>query len=520
MTSLTHFLTDNYALAWLILVPLLASVILMILPRAWELTLRLVAVSAAFITLIISSLLMYDYWTLIRQGAIAVNGIADYSAIWRYDNPGLAKLITFGPISFHLATDGAGVAMCLLTAITIVAGIFASWNLQTRSKEYLALLLLLVSGVFGVFVASDLFFFFLFYEIAVLPMYLLIGIWGTGQKEYSAMKLTLMLLMGSAFITVGFLALYSKSLPFIAGGTFDLFKLQAISAEAFGGDFSRWFFLAFYLGFGVLAGIFPFHTWSPDGHASAPTATSMLHAGVLMKLGGFGLLRVAMPLLPDGLQYWHWLIAIVAVINIVYGAFSALGQRDLKYVIAYSSVSHLGMVMLGLSAGTVTSVNGAVFQMFAHGIMTALFFALVGLVYHKAHTRDIYAMGGLARVAPGLAIAFTIGGLSSFGLPGTGGFIAEFLVYMGTFMTKPVLAVIACSGILITSIYILRLLKRVFFGELNPLLEKMGDAKTTEWVALVITCAVIIVIGVWPAPLVDIISSAVQPVVHLVGVLH
>ena len=306
MTSLTHFLTDNYALAWLIIVPLLASVLLMIMPRTWELTIRLVAVSAGFITLIISSLLMYDYWTLIRQGAIAVNAASDYSAIWRYDNPALAKLITFGPISFHLATDGAGVAMCLLTAITIVAGIFASWNLQTRSKEYLALLLLLVSGVFGVFVASDLFFFFLFYEIAVLPMYLLIGIWGTGQKEYSAMKLTLMLLMGSAFISVGFLALYAKSLPFIAGGTFDLLKLQAISAEAFNGEFSRWFFLAFYLGFGVLAGIFPFHTWSPDGHASAPTATSMPPCRCIDEIGWFWVVACCCTLIAR----WYALLAL------------------------------------------------------------------------------------------------------------------------------------------------------------------------------------------------------------------
>ena len=515
MNSLTTLLTQTYALAWLIVVPLAASIILMAIPRTWALTMRLVAAIAAGITLVISSLLIFDYWMLVHRGVIAIHSINDFLTIWRYDNPALAKLINFGPISFHLATDGAGVAMCFLTALTIFAGVFASWNLQERTKEYYALLLLLVSGVFGVFVAADLFFFFLFYEIAVLPMYLLIGIWGTGQKEYAAMKLTLMLLMGSALIFVGFLALYVK------GGSFDLFKLVDASQHgAFGPEFQRWFFLVFYLGFGVLAGIFPFHTWSPDGHASAPTATSMLHAGVLMKLGGFGLLRVALPLLPGGLHDWQWVIAVVATINIVYGAFSAMGQRDLKYVVAYSSVSHLGMVMLGISAGTVTAMNGAVFQMFAHGIMTALFFALVGLVYSKAHTRDIDAMGGLARVAPGLAVAFTIGGLSSFGLPGTGGFIAEFLVYMGTFMSKPIIASIACLGIIVTSIYVLRLLRRVFFGQLNPKLANMADARTTEWVALAITCCVIVAVGVMPKPMIDIISSAVQPVVNIIGPLH
>lgn len=515
MTPLTELLTKSYALAWLVLLPLAVSLLLMAMPRAWALTIRLTAVVTAGITLVISSLLIWDYWMLVRVGAVS----GGFNAIWRYDNPALGKLVHFGPVSFHLATDGAGVAMCFLTALTIFAGVFASWNLRERTKEYLALLLLLVSGVFGVFVAADLFFFFLFYEIAVLPMYLLIGIWGTGAKEYSAMKLTLMLLMGSAFIIVGFLALYAVAIPH-TGGSFDLFALWKASQDgAYSDSVQKWVFLAFYLGFGVLAGIFPFHTWSPDGHASAPTATSMLHAGVLMKLGGFGLLRVALPLLPDGLQHWHWMIAIIAAINIVYGAFSAMGQRDLKYVIAYSSVSHLGMVMLGISAGTVTALNGAVFQMFAHGIMTALFFALVGLVYAKAHTRDIDKMGGLAKVAPGLAVAFTIGGLSSFGLPLTGGFIAEFLVYMGTFMTKPWVAAVSVLGIVITSIYVLRLLRRIFFGQLNPLLSDMPDAKTTEWVALGLTCTVIIAVGVAPGPMIDIISSAVQPVVQMVGTL-
>ncbi len=520
MTPLTTFLTNSYALLWLVVVPLAASFILMALPKTWALTIRLVAVVATTITLLISSLLIWDYWTLVKTGEIATNGLGSFFHIWQYDNPALYNLLNFGPIKLHLATDGAGVAMCLLTALTIFSGVFASWNLQERTKEYYALLMLLVSGVFGVFVTVDLFFFFLFYEIAVLPMYLLIGIWGTGQKEYSAMKLTLMLLMGSAFIITGFLALYVK------GGSFDLLELaRAAQSGAFSPSFQHWLFLAFYLGFGVLAGIFPFHTWSPDGHASAPTATSMLHAGVLMKLGGFGLLRVAVPLLPSGLHDWTWLIAGIAAWNIVYGAFAAMGQRDLKYVIAYSSVSHLGMVMLGLAAGgavsgsatngAVTAINGAVFQMFAHGIMTALFFALVGLVYQKAHTRDIDAMGGLARVAPGLAVAFTIAGLSSVGLPGTGGFIAEFLVFMGSFASKPWIAAFACLGIVITSIYVLRLLRRVFFGQLNPHLADMSDARTTEWVALAVTGAVIIILGIYPYPIIQIISSAVQPVVGM-----
>ncbi|MHB9108515.1 MAG: complex I subunit 4 family protein [Armatimonadota bacterium] len=522
--TLTQFLTDYYALALLVIVPLAASFVIMAMPRSWRLGFRLVAVVATSITLIISALLVWDYWTLVRDGIVAVKGPVDFFNIWKYDNKAVQSLLNFGPISLRMATDGAGVAMCLLTALTIFSGAFASWKLENRDKDYFALLLLLVAGVFGVFVTVDLFFFFLFYEIAVLPMYLLIGIWGTGQKEYAAMKLTLMLLMGSALIITGFLALHAQ----IGTGNFDLIEMvKATQANPLSSEFQRWFFLIFYVGFGVLAGIFPIHSWSPDGHASAPTATSMLHAGVLMKLGGFGLLRVALPLLPEGLQDWHWLIAVVAAWNIVYGAFSAMGQRDLKYVIAYSSVSHLGMVMLGLAAGgavmdghlagAITAINGAVFQMFAHGIMTALFFALVGLVYEKAHTRDIDAMGGLAKIAPGLAVAFTIAGLSSVGLPGTGGFIAEFLVFMGTFADKPWIAAFACLGIVITSIYVLRLLRRVFFGKLDPHYEHMGDARKTEWVALAVTSVVILAVGIYPYPIIQIISSSVQPIV---GLLH
>ena len=303
----------------------------------------------------------------------------------------------------------------------IFCGAFASWTVTNRAKEFYILLLVLVSGVFGVFVAQDLFFFFLFYEIAVLPMYLLIGIWGTGPKEYSAMKLTLYLLVGSAFMLVGILGMYfSARTP--GGMPLHTFDLVTLSSASYAATFQRVAFFLLYIGFGILAGIWPLHTWSPDGHASAPTAVSMLHAGVLMKLGAYGLLRVGYGALPLGAHYWAWLVGGIAVINIAYGAYVAMGQKDLKYVIAYSSVSHMGVVMLGLAAYNEIAITGSVMQMVSHGIMTGLFFALVGLVYEKAHTRDITAMGGFATRMPGIAIAFTIGGLASFGLPGTSGF--------------------------------------------------------------------------------------------------
>jgi NADH-quinone oxidoreductase subunit M len=410
------------------------------------------------------------------------------------------------------ATDGAGVAMCLLTAITIFAGVFASWNLQERTKEYLALLLLLVSGVFGVFVSLDLFVFFLFYEIAVLPMYLLIGIWGStkkvapkgplafalkkldvGGKEYAAMKLTLMLLIGSAFILVGILAMY-----FAGGRSFDLVGLE-------GAHFSRelqlWVFPVLWLGFGSLAGVFPFHTWSPDGHASAPTAVSMLHAGVLMKLGAFGVIRVGMVLLPEGAREWATVVGIVASINVDYGAFSAMAQTDLKKLVAYSSVSHMGVVMLGAATLTQNGWNGAIYQMFAHGIMTGLFFALVGLVYEKTHTRDVPSMGGFGKVTPMIATAFTLACLSSLGLPGTAGFVSEFLVFLGAFQSVnnwwmwPGLV-----GAFVTAIYVLKATRQIFWGPyVEGKFEHLHDARGPEKVALIVLGVCIVTFGVWPA---------------------
>ncbi|MBI1960088.1 MAG: NADH-quinone oxidoreductase subunit M, partial [Candidatus Rokubacteria bacterium] len=336
-------------------------------------------------------------------------------------------------ITYQLGIDGMSLLMVLLTSIVIFAGVFASWTVKERSQEFYALLLVLVTGVYGVFVSLDLFVLFLFYEIAVLPMYLLIGIWGSsgeirpqgifgwalrrtgvGTKEYAAMKLTLYLLFGSAFILVGVLALY------VAAGSTS-FSFLELELTQFDPALQWWVFLAFYVGFGILAGIWPLHTWSPDGHASAPTAVSMLHAGVLMKLGAYGFVRLGLGLLPEGTHQWVWLVGTIACINIVYGALSAMAQTDLKYVIAYSSVSHMGVVMLGVATLTESGLNGAVFQMFAHGIMTGLFFALVGLVYEKAHSRAIFTMGGFGRMMPGIATAFTVGSLSSLGLPATAG---------------------------------------------------------------------------------------------------
>lgn len=425
-------------------------------------------------------------------------------------------------ITLRLAVDGWGVSLLLLTGIIIVAGISASLTLRLRPKEFFVMLLVLVSGVFGVFVAQDLFIFFLFYEIAVLPMYLLIGIWGSshkvteagpfryvwrlldvGGKMYAAMKLTLMLLIGSALILAVIVAMY------LAAGlrSFDMTLLGQV-------EYSRTLQVAgfplLWLGFGTLAGVFPFHTWSPDGHASAPTAVSMLHAGVLMKLGAFGVLRIGVLMLPEGALVWAPVVGAVAVVNILYGAMSAMSQKDLKYVIAYSSVSHMGIVMLGIATLTVTGLNGAVYQMFAHGVMTGLFFALVGLIYERSHTRDISAMGGFANSMPVVAAFFTLASLSSLGLPGTAGFVAEFLVFLGSVQGAHVWWVIpAVIGAFVTAIYVLRATRRIFWGESKgEQYPDLKDAHGSELLALALLGSVIVFFGFWPRLVLDFVDRA------------
>lgn len=422
-------------------------------------------------------------------------------------------------IWLKLGVDGWGVSLLLLTGVLVTAGVLASSSVKERAKEFFAFLLVLVAGVCGVFVAQDLFVFFLFYEIAVLPMYLLIGIWGSshavteagplryvwkafdiGGREYAAMKLTLMLLVGSALILVSILAMYSEA----GASTFDM---AALGEAPYPRGLQLLLFPLLWLGFGTLAGVFPFHTWSPDGHASAPTAVSMLHAGVLMKLGAFGVMRVGMMMLPEGALAWAPVVGAVAVVNILYGALAATAQKDLKYIIAYSSVSHMGVVMLGAAALTLNGWNGAVYQMCAHGVMTGLFFALVGLVYDRAHSRHIPSMGGFGARMPGVAAFFTLAGLSSLGLPGTAGFAAEFMVFVGVWESAHAWWVLpAIAGAVVTAVYVLRASRTIFWGPGEPAkLQTLQDARGVEWSALWALGIAILVLGFWPRLALDFI---------------
>lgn len=419
-------------------------------------------------------------------------------------------------IAYSVGVDGISVVMLLLSAIIVFTGTFASWQAMSNHKEYFLWFTLLSTGVFGFFISVDMFTMFMFYEVALIPMYLLIGVWGTGAKEYAAMKLTLMLMGGSALLIIGILAIY-----FFSGAT--TMNINEIAAMAnIPENVQNIFFPLLFIGFGVLGALFPFHTWSPDGHASAPTAVSMLHAGVLMKLGGYGCFRIAMYLMPSALDTWAPVFLILTTISVVYGALSACVQTDLKYINAYSSVSHCGMVLFALCMVTQTAITGAVIQMLSHGLMTALFFAVIGMIYHRAGTRDVRYLGGLMKVVPFLAVSYVVAGLANLGLPGFSGFVAEMTIFVGSFQNDDtfhrVCTIVACTSIVVTAVYILRVVGKILFQKIpNPDFLKLTDATWDERLAVggLIFC----VAGLGTAPFwaQEIIYEAVGPIIQHIG---
>ena len=410
-------------------------------------------------------------------------------------------------VSYSLGVDGISAPMLVLTSLIIFTGVLVSWNVETRPREYFALLLLLVTGVFGVFAARDAFLLFFFYEMAVLPMYLLIAVWGSTRKEYSAMKLTLFLFAGSAILIVLLVLTYWQ----VGAGTFDM---GVWSTHSFPVGFQHWAFLLALLGFGTLIPIFPLHTWSPDGHVAAPTAVSMIHAGVLLKIGAYGLIRLGLTLFPHGWADWALLIGIIGIINIVYGALCAMSQTDLKYVIGYSSVSHMGYVLLGLAVGGKFGLSGAVFQMFAHGIMTGLFFALIGFVYEQTHTRQIADITGLMQRTPLVAACFIIAAASSMGLPSTAGFVAELLVYVGVVTKSVWFAAAAFVGVVVTAAYLLRLLSQILLGDPSEAVDPIHDAPLLRFAPMAILAGMIMLVGVFPSSLYSTIATGVVPLLQ------
>ncbi len=413
-------------------------------------------------------------------------------------------------ISFHLGVDGISVSMILLTAFVVIAGVLVSWNIEKMTKEFFFLLILLSMGAYGFFISLDLFILFFFLEIAVIPKYLLIGIWGSGKKQYAANKLALLLMFGSALVLVGMLGTYFGS----GQKTFDLLTLSQAHIPV---AIQKICFPLLFVGFGVFAALFPFHTWVPDGHSSAPTAGSMFLAGISMKLGGYGCLRVATYLMPDGAKEYANIIIVLSSIAILYGAFATMMQKDFKYINAYSSVSHCGFVLLGIGMLTKTAITGAVMQMVSHGVMTALFFAVIGIIYERTHTRQVDEMGGLLKVTPFISTVLFIVGLCSLGLPGLSGFVAEMTIFVGSW-SRPggtdsfhrIATIIACMSIVVTAVYILKAIGKVAMGPLKEGYENIIDATWNERLAAIILVGGILAIGLAPFWLNDLISPGAE----------
>ncbi|HWK04447.1 MAG TPA: NADH-quinone oxidoreductase subunit M [Puia sp.] len=486
-------------LSFLVLVPLITAVAVLFC-RGLN-GIRWVSLAGATVQLLLSFGLLALYW---RERA-AGNGTA---MLFEYRHAWFPSL----NIWYHLGVDGISIAMILLTAFVMEAAILVSWKVERMGKEFFVLLLLLSAGAYGFFLSLDLFTLFFFLEVSVIPKFLLIGIWGSGRKEYSAMKLALMLMGGSALVFIGLLGVYYNTGG--AGGPHG-FDWQAIAQMHLPAEVQRRFFPFLFVGFGIFTALFPFHTWVPDGHSSAPTAASMFLAGISMKLGGYGCLRVAVYLMPDAARYYSPIIILLATIAIVYGAFATMMQKDLKYINAYSSISHCGFILLGIGMLTQTAITGAVIQMISHGLMTALFFAAIGMIYDRTHTRLVERLGGLLKIMPFFSTVFVIAGLCSLGLPGLSGFVAEMTVFMGSWQHAGEMyrlaTILACASIVITAVYILRATGQTIMGPVkDPHYNGLADATWNEKLAGVLLVVGIIAIGIAPFWLSDLLTSGVS----------
>ncbi|MDE6683405.1 MAG: NADH-quinone oxidoreductase subunit M [Muribaculaceae bacterium] len=492
-------------LIWFVIVPVIMMIGLACCSNSNMKAIRGVMVAGSTVLLAMSIWLVVDFLGL-RAAGDASEML--YTGSWMW----------YAPLNIHLAVgvDGISVLMLLLSSIIVFAGTFASWKIDPLPKNFFLWFCLLSTGVFGFFISIDMFTMFMFYEVALIPMYLLIGVWGTGRKEYSAMKLTLMLMGGSAFLMLGLLGIYWHGTP--EGGLHTWNILEISHNASIDPSWQNLLFCFTFVGFGVLGAMFPFHTWSPDGHACAPTAVSMLHAGVLMKLGGYGCFRIAIFLLPAAAQELAWIFIILTGISVVYGAFSACVQTDLKYINAYSSVSHCGMVLFAILMLNQTAMTGGILQMLSHGLMTALFFALIGMIYGRTHTRDIREMGGMMQIMPYLGVCYMIAGFASLGLPGLSGFVAEMTIFFGSFEHSDLFhrffVIAGTSSIVITAVYILRVVGKVILGPVqNEHHRELTDASWWERLATVSLIVCLAGIGFFPNWLNETIRASFVPII-------
>ncbi|MFN8533149.1 MAG: NADH-quinone oxidoreductase subunit M [Dehalococcoidia bacterium] len=486
--------------------PVVGAIALLFVPRNNDRMIRIVAALVTGIDLVLAGFIFFAY-------NAAAGGIQFAERLPWVRIPTTPQF----NVDYYLGVDGLSTPLVLLTSLLTFLAVFISWNaIDTRVREYHILLLLLQTGVLGVFMALDFFLFFLFWEVELIPMYLLIGIWGSGRRMYAATKFLLYTLTGSAFMLVGIILLYFNSTQ----ATFDMFAL-ADQASAFAPALQTLIFFFILLAFSVKLPVWPLHTWLPDAHGDAPTAVSVLLAGVLLKMGAYGIFRIVLTMFPETTRTFAPLLVAFAVISIIYGAIVTIMQPDMKRLVAYSSVSHMGYILLGVAGGvsglSIVGLNGAALQMFTHGTITGLLFAAVGVIYHKAHTRQIDDFGGIAARMPVLATVFMIAGLGSLGLPALSGFVAELLIFFGSYQAFPWAAVAGAFGVLLATGYIMFMYRRIFFGPLNPRWAHLADADPVDMVPLFALVATIVVVGVYPTILTRVFESGLLPIMARLG---
>jgi len=489
-------------LSAIVFLPLIGAVVIVLLPKSLLKSAKFVALSFALVAFVLSLVVFCQFD---RSPGVVGQMQFEEKIVW------ISAINAY----YHLGVDGISLPMVILMTFLGVLAVLVSWRIDLRPREYFAWLLLLETSILGVFCSLDLILFFLFWELELIPMYFLISIWGSGRKEYSAIKYVIYTLTGSALMLAGILSLYFTT------GTLSMVELTGLLAVKPVIPLTAIFFLLL-IGFAIKLPVFPLHTWLPDAHTDAPTAASVVLAGALLKMGGYGMIRVCVSIFPEvALQYASLFVAL-AVVNVLYGAGVTMRQKDLKRLIAYSSVSHMGYVLLGIFALSPVSLTGATLQMFSHGIVTGLLFAMVGLVYEKSHERNLDNLGGLARQMPVIAVVFTVAGLASLGLPGTSGFAAEFITFVGSFSSAAVkwiqvYTVLGVFGVVLTAGYILWMLQRVFYGPPQEKFNGVPDADNVDKVCIFSFVIAIMLVGLYPAILTNVIKIGVEPLVQLLG---
>lgn len=514
-------------LTWITFLPIIGMVAVLTVPKGSNGPVKWIPAAVTFLQLVLAIMIYFNF-DKTMTGINSIEGMQFVEKASWIDIPGVAW---FGRIhvEYFLGVDGLSVTMVLLTSLISFVAVFASWNIEKSLKGYMAMLLLLDTGMMGVFVALDFFLFYVFWEVMLLPMYFLIGVWGGPRREYAAIKFFLYTLLGSVLMLLAMIALYF-SVSLIDPSTGDkihTFNMLAMMNPAnyepgslLAGVGTYWrslAYIALFIGFAIKVPIFPFHTWLPDAHVEAPTAISVILAGVLLKMGTYGLLRISFPMFPDFAQAYAVPLAVVALINIVYGAMCAMAQQDFKKLIAYSSISHMGVVLLGMSALNTQGMVGAVFQMFNHGTITAMLFLIVGVIYDRTHTRDLNEFGGLALTMPKYTGIMMVAFFAALGLPGLSGFVSEAFSFLGAFQTHRVITIMSTLGIVLTAAYMLWTLQRVFLGKANEKWGSLPDVSGREMFTLVPLAIIVIVLGIYPSLILDLMTSSLN---HLVSIVN